>query len=504
MKTDRKKESLGIVLTDAYIEAVCVQAAGSQIIRLRSARADLPPGEVCAGWVQSPARTAARIRKMLTSARISLREAVVVVPDRQTTAQILDLPAELPSNMQKFIHTEMRFSPILAKRTPYADYRLIGADDDGKEKILAVLTTRECIRSLVETFRLAGIRIQSLQTDFCAVYQAAESFCEETRASKNLLLASLTGQTLTVCVYLERKLDFVQRFSREGQTDIASFLFGQIRTIQQFYELEKGISFPHHGRIIVVLDQTDGVKNALSSALEGLWGRTVIWITPDWRPNGIVPKDNRLIGAAALGAAWTGIQPSAQTMPDLLPPDVPQLYAWHKSLRKTVAAAALMIAGFYAAARLGPLNASADSLSPEPLRLARLAESQKQAKEKLDRLRDLHQSSRQLLRQKNLYSFSSVFDEIAGAVPSSVQMTSLEMDRKGHIGIAGRALSLQAVHQFAAQLGQSPRISNTQITESRLSASSGRMYEFRIVCRMNPTETGEKTGEKKDAEAAAD
>lgn len=499
MKNSRKKESLGIVLTDAYIEAVWVQASGSQIVRLRSARADLLPGEVCGGWVQSPARTAARIRKMLTSARIRLREAVVVVPDRQTAAQILDLPAEIPSNMQKFIHTEMRFSPILVKRTPYADYRLLGTDDDGKEKILAALTTRECIRNLVDTFRLAGIRIQSLQTDFCAVYQAAESFCNETRASKNLLLASLTGQTLTVCVYLERKLDFVQRFSCEGQTEIDAFLFGQIRTIQQFYELGKGISFPHHGRILVILDQKNGIQEKLASALEGLWGRTVIWITPDWQPNS-VPKDKGLIGSAALGAAWTGIQPSAQTMPDLLPPDVPELYAWQKSLRKTVAAAVLMVAGFYAAARLGPLNASADSLSPEPLRLVRLAECQKQAKEKLDRLRDLHQSSRRLLRQKTLYSFSAIFEEIANAVPASVQMTSLEMDRKGQIGIAGRALSLQAVHQFAAQLGQSPRISNTQITESRLSASSGRMYEFRIVCRMNPSETGEK----KDAETAAD
>ncbi len=500
MKSSRKKESLGIVLTDAYIEAVWVQASGSQIVRLRSARADLLPGEVCGGWVQSPARTAARIRKMLTSARIRLREAVVVVPDGQMAAQILDLPAEIPSNMQKFIHTEMRFSPILAKRTPYADYRLLGTDDDGKGKILAALTTRECIRNLVDTFRLAGIRIQSLQTDFCAVYQAAESFCNETRAGKNLLLASLTGQTLTICIYLERKLDFVQRFSCEGQADIAAFLFSQIRTIQQFYELEKGISFPHHGRILVILDQKNGVQEKLASALEGLGGRTVSWIAPDWQSNSIVPKDKGLIGLAALGAAWTGIQPSAQTMPDLLPPEVPELYAWQKSLRKTVAAAVLMIVGFYAAARLGSLNASADSLSPKPLRLVQLAECQKQAKEELDRLRDLHQSSRRLLRQKTLYSFSAIFEEIANAVPASVQMTSLEMDRKGQIGIAGRALSLQAVHQFAAQLGQSPRISNTQITESRLGASSGRMYEFRIVCRMNPSETGEK----KDAEAAAD
>ncbi|HOK66393.1 MAG TPA: PilN domain-containing protein [Anaerohalosphaeraceae bacterium] len=502
MRVQRKKESLGIVLTDSYAEAVWVEAVGPKVVRLRSGRTDLPAGEVCGGWIERPARTAGLIRKMLKTARIGLRRAVVVVPDAQTAAQILDLPAEIPSNMQKFIHTEMRFSPILVKRTAYADYRSLGADEEGKERILAGLTTRECIRNLTETFRLAGVEIQSLQMDFCAVYRAIEAFWEEARKTKNLLTASLTGRTLTVCAYLNRKLDFVQRFSWEGRLEeLSSFILEQVRTIQQFYELEKGFSFQHHWQVMVVLE--DSWKEALEglqSGLESLFGDRVVLITPERRPEGLGLKGNEPVWPAALGAAWKGIEPAAHSVPELLPPEVLEQYAWQRSFWKTVAAAALMLGGFAVSAWLMPFNAQALSDSEKPPSLIQTAERHKQLKEKIDILRDLQRVSEEMNRQRAVFSFSSVFEEIRKAIPPALQITSLEMNRNGMMEISGRALSIQAIYQFAARLGQSSLISNAAVAESRLSAGSGRVYEYRIICRLKSFETGEEY----DADAVSD
>ncbi|HOQ04553.1 MAG TPA: PilN domain-containing protein [Anaerohalosphaeraceae bacterium] len=501
MRGQRKKESLGIVLTDTYAEAVWVEAVGSKVVRLRSGRTELPAGEVCGGWVEHPARTAGLIRKMLKAARIGLRRAVVVIPDGQTAAQILDLPAEIPSNMQKFIHTEMRFSPILVKRTAYADYCSLGADEEGKEKILAGLTTRECIRNLTETFRLAGVEIQSLQMDFCAVYRAIEAFWEEARKTKNLLTASLTGQTLTVCAYLNRKLDFVQRFSWEGGLEeLSSFILEQVRTIQQFYELEKGFSFQHHWQVIVVLDERKDAFEGLQAGLESLFGDRVVLITPERRPKGIELKEDERVWPAALGAAWKGIEPATQLVPELLPPEVLEQYAWQRSFWKTVAAAALMLGGFYLSTWLMPFDAQALSDSQKPLPLIQTAERQRQVKEKIDALRALQRVSEEMNRQRAAFSFSSVFEEIRRGIPPALQITTLEMERNGMMELSGRALSIQAIYQFAARLGQSSLISSAAVAESRLSAGSGRVYEYRIICRLKSFETGEEY----DADAVSD
>jgi len=108
----RKKESLGIVLTAHHAQAVYLKTDEREVVKIKTGQTAFPRGEIRNGWIQNPAKTAALISKMLKNARISLRRAVVVVPDSQTAAQILDLPPEIPTNMQKFIHTETRYSPV--------------------------------------------------------------------------------------------------------------------------------------------------------------------------------------------------------------------------------------------------------------------------------------------------------------------------------------------------------------------------------------------------------
>lgn len=496
MRRQRKKATLGIVLTDRYVEAVSIEAVGVKIVRIRSNRIALAPGQVCGGWIQHPSQTAAVISKLLRTARIGLRRAVVVVPDGQTVAQILDLPSEIPSNMQKFIHTEIRYSPVLAKRTAYADYRSLGADEEGKEKILVGLTTRECIQNLVQTFRLAGVEIQSLEMDFCAVYRTMDSFVGEVRKKKNLLLASLTGQTLTLAAFLSRKLDFVQRFACEEQLEnLSSFVLQQIHTVQQFYELERGCSFQQDWQIVVVLDRPTDALQTMESALKGVFGDSLLVPTASHWSRGFLSNQEEPISAAAFGAAWKYIDAAAQgSVPDLLPAEVREGYAWRKSLSQTVAASVLVVAGLYLSTwLLGPLSAQPPSLGT--FRLIELARQQQQAQKEVETLQNLERLTQQLSQEKNQYSFSSLLKEIRTGVPPTVQIASLELNRKGLMSISGRALSIQAIHEFAVWLQHNPGIASAAVEESRLSAGSNRIYEYRILCRLKPTETGEQTDE---------
>lgn len=478
-----------------------MEAVGAKAVRVRSVRAELPAGAVCGGWVQHPVRTGMLIRKMLRSAGIRGGRAVVVVPDDQTAVQILDLPAELPTNMQTFIHTEMRFSPVLVKRRAYADYRSVGADEEGKERILAALTTQECIQNLVETFRPAGVEIQSLQVDFCAVYRAVDSVFDLARKTKHFLLISLTGRTLALSVYQNRKLDFVQRFSWEGPTEgLCSFVLGQVRTVQQFYELEKGVSFHQDWTAAAVLDDDRTFAEELRTGLQAIVGKGLVWITPDERPEGVLPGSRGPVSAASLGAAWRGIDSGADSVPDLLPAEVLERYAWRRSFWKTAVAAALMVGGLYLCTWLVPRGAQAEPVSGRPNQLIQLAEHHKQVKAQVDYLRNLQRASEELNRRRAQYSFSEVLEEVRKCVPAAVQITALEMDLNGGMGISGRARSVQAIYEFAGRLGKSGWIASAAVTESRLDSGTSRLYAYRIVCRLKPSEVEEAA----DGQAVSD
>ncbi len=497
----RKKESLGIVLTAHHAQAVYLKTVEREVVKIKTGQTAFPTGEIRNGWIQNPAKTAALISKMLKNARISLRRAVVVVPDAQTAAQILDLPTEIPSNMQKFIHTETRYSPVSAKRTAYADYRSLGTDEEGKEKILVGLTSRECISNLVQTFRLAGVEIQSLEMDFCAVYRTVDSFLTDGRQSKNILLAALTGQTLTLSVFLNRKLDFVQRFPCEGQSqDLSFFVFEQLRTVQQFYELERNSSFRKHWQVIVVLEDGKESAQILESNLAAAFGDAYRLYTPENWHQGILPSEEP-ISPAAFGAAWKGVDTAASAaFPDLLPPEVVGQYAWRKSLYKTAAAAALCVGGLYLSALLPEPQSS--HAQPNPLespRLIQIAEQQTKAKEEVETLRNLQQAAQELLQQRSLFSFGSVLKEIRKGIPPTLQITSVELNRKGVMNLSGKASSLQTIHQFAVWLQQNPSVESAAVKGCRLNPGPVRLYEYRIACRLSP-----QTGEQTDETARAD
>jgi Tfp pilus assembly protein PilN len=491
-----KKKSLGIVLTDRYIEAVYAEMTAGQKPQIRCGRVLLPEGVIREGRITIPGKVAALIVKLLKQEKIPLRTATVLVPDTQTVAQILDAPAEMPSNMHKYIHTEIRYSPILAKRTPYSDFRMLGADEQGKEKILIGMTTRECIENLVQCFSAAGLEIRSLEMDFCALQRAVESQILSRQKPKHLLLAGLTGQTLTICVYLNNKLDFLQRFSifAEPEAGKAAAL-EHLATIKQFYEIEKGYSFHQQWKAVTVLDTDLQERKTWSEDLAALFGDCAEFYTPSDLSK-TIGRTGEPVSFAGFGAAWKEIETaSSQAVPELLPRFFAEHYAWKRTTRLTAMVAAVLIFVLYAGALFFHALHSSHGRTADPAasRLIQLAEEQKRTRDEMEGLRKIRRITEDLAGRESAFSVACLLNEVGQKIPSSLQITSLEVSQEGLLTLRGRALSFQSIHQFASALEQSERIETATVEETRTSPSSAKVYEYRIACRIHRAQTGDQT-----------
>jgi len=490
-----KKKSLGIVLTDRYVEVVYAEKTAGQTPKIRCGRTPLPEGVIRDGKITIPGKVAALIVKLLKQEKIPLRAATVLVPDAQTVAQILDLPAEIPANMHKYIHTEIRYSPILAKRTPYSDFRKLGTDEQGKEKILIGMTTRECIDNLVQCLSLAQVEIRSLEMDFCALQRAIDSQILSGQKQKHLLLSALTGQTLTIWVYLNNKLDFLQRFTIPDKVESRPTVLERLAATKQFYEIEKGYSFHRDWNIMTFLDIDCRNREAWAENLSSLFGAAAKFYTPADLSQ-TIGQSGESVSFTGFGAAWKGIEnDSSQTAPELLPRFFVEHYAWKRTARLTAIAAAVLIFVLYAGTlffhSLRP--AHGQTVNPTTGQMIQLALEQEQIRREIDDLQKLRRITETLIRYESAFSPTGLLNEVTQKIPSSLQITRLEITEEGFLSLRGRALSFQTIHQFASALEQSERIEQATVEEARTSPSSSRVYDYRIVCRIRRIRPGEPT-----------
>lgn len=493
MIKQKKKTSLGIVLTDRYIEAVSVETAPSRETHVRGGRMPLPVGLFRNGRFTSPAKAAVLLQKILKQEGISIRKATVLLPDSQIVAQILDLPGDLPANIHKYIHTEIRYSPILTKQTPYSDYRTLGTDDEGKEKILIGVTPQQCVENLVYTLSLAGLEILSLEMDFCALYRSVYSQVLAGQIPENLLLAGIIGQTLTICVFLNHKLDFLQRFSLAARPDAEeTTTLKQLQTIKQFYEIERGCSFHQQWKILTVLDTLPRERDAWISDLHALFGEASSFYTPSDLPVHSKPEDP--ISFAGYGAALKGLEhaPGLPT-PELLPRFFKDHYAWKRTTRITAIVAALLVLALYTGTWIFQTVCSVQGnpTATRTTRIVQLANEQKRLHREIEFLQDMQQITRDLAEQEADFSYSYMLKEIGIRIPAGLQVTWLEISLSGKISLEGRALSFDAIHQFASALAQSDQIASATVERSRVSQSSLRVYEYRILCWIRQTDKPE-------------
>lgn len=501
MKKKTAKASLGIALTERYVEAALLRAGKSGLTLERGGRMELPEGIVEAGRILQPKQLGAVIRRLLRREGIRLSEATVCFPDRAVLAQILEIPASLPSNLHQHIRSEIRYSPLLSGRQPVYDFIRLGSGPE-TGRLLVGAADRERLDELLQAIHAARLRAAAVEIHPAAVLRALQKGVLAGTAGRHLLTADVTGDTLTVCVFIREQLDFIRRLTLGGEAeDRRTQILHELGTIRQFYEIERELPFDMGWQCAFAYDDTppfgtDDWKRLLEQTL----GMEVICTGGEEpvRAPGLKAESNRHpVGACAVGLALRSVERGKYFGEmDFLPSPARQWYGLKRRLTATAAACAVVLAGMFllmllsqlrierlASAKVSTSVAALDSAAAAMERKRQMEHELRLYGEEVKRLEQIIGAAEDL-------RWSGLLSELRGQTPEGLWIFSVEADPDGRMTLRGQVLSHGAVYRFVDRLEQSAWIEEAQVREIRRGGEASERLEYEVICRIQPRQKG--------------
>ncbi len=148
----KSKTTLGIDISEHRISVALLKKTASGVKLLRYGWAEVPQGAITDGNITNPVLLGAAIKKLLKKSRISACQATVSLVAKPALAQIMQLPEDLPSNINAFIKSEIRHSPVLAGKESEHDFcRLKKLLQNKAGRIFVSATDRDKLTDLLKT-----------------------------------------------------------------------------------------------------------------------------------------------------------------------------------------------------------------------------------------------------------------------------------------------------------------------------------------------------------------
>ena len=503
MKKQKKAVSLGLSLTQTYVEAALVESVGKQMTLLKAGRYDLPPGVVQGGKIRNAQKLASTIRSLLRREGIHRKRVTVCLPDCSMLTQILELPREIPSNLHQYIRSEIRHSPLLTGHEPIYDFISLGESDHDVGRLFVGAADRERIDDLIRVLHSIGLEAEAIEIGTAAVLRALHRGTLGKLYDRNLMIADLRGDTLTVCMLVKEQIDFIRRTVLNHEADVHETVLKELLAIRQFYEIEKELFFDTTWLCVFVSDRDDSGAESRRQLLEQRLGVDVLYSQAD----GLMRDVNLTVAAKQppVSACTAGLtmRPFERGKYigglNFLPEKTRQFYQAKRLIRKTLIASACTVILMFLMAvlshvridRLSAARASGPAQSDQTV-----MDSMQQKRKLETELRVYREEARYLetlLETAPEQKWANLLREIQQRIPHSLWISSLEADSSGRITIQGQTLNHSCIYQFADLLKKSELISEAEIAESRISPESSMLLEYRILCQLGGMSKGDET-----------
>lgn len=500
MKKTTREISLGIALTETYVEAAQVELCGKELTLLRGGRLALPAGVIQKGRIRDPKQLGTAVRRLLRREGIRQRDATVCVMDRCVLTQILELPRNLPSNLHQHIRSEIRHSPLLTGREPVYDFIRLGEGESESSRLFVGATDRERLEEIFQAFHAVGLRAAAIEIGPAAVLRALQRNLLKLYFDRNLLVADLTGGTLTICVLIKEQVDFIRRTVLGADADPERAMLSELGAIRQFYEIEKELFFDANWMGIFVSDEPVEAAADRKEALEQALGMEVYCgggagLLKDL---GIkTPARGAAVCACAAGLAMRPFERGKYIGGlDFLPERVRQFYQLKKLAKGTLGACAAVVAVMFLLSvlssvrieRLSSAHAAGTASATPPV--TEFVENKRKLETQLSVYRKESKQLEKIVAAAPKQKWSGLLEEIRKRIPQRLWISIIEVDESGSLTIQGQALSHSSIYQFADLLERSDLVTEAQVSDSRISGDSTLLLEYRIVCRQEGTQKG--------------
>lgn len=488
--------ALGIDVSQTHISLALLKKDSKGIRLVKAARCPVPDGAMKDGGVQDPAALCRAIRALAFRNRIRAHAAAMSIPSGSLLMQIIDMPKQMPANINQFVQDEVKQYVALSGERIVSDFCGITSAVEGSNRILVTAADGQKVASLIRVCGRAGVNVETVEPPVLAYVRACYAKKIAPKFNRNVLLALLHDQTLTICVFRKRALDLVRTKDLGAEPAqpqaLINRLAGEIEAVIQFYDIE----VPGDSRNWEVTLVTNDAAQVYEKAEELLKGRLpdaqvqVRTLQDAYRDT---PIGSGLAGSVeAIGLAMRRLQAEDNLFKvNLLPKEIIQV----RSLRRQILVTANIVAAVLLITMLivHGLGVSIEKVNKSierriqvqpPQGTSTLVAQKRLLDQQIKQLSEGPGQLAQIITRRRDVGWAGLLHDIKNGAPDAVCITRLLSKDNLSMSLEGLALSYDAIHLFVSMLDKSEHILSASLVKAQKDEGQGGLIKYEISCSL--------------------
>lgn len=497
IKNDR---ALGIHISESRISFALVKHDIGEIRLVKAGHIAVPEKAIENGFIKDPALLGKTLKTLLDRNGIRNRQAYISLLARPVISQIIDLPRYIPSNMAKFVQSEIRHSAVLSGKEPQYDFCGIGSSMRANlDRIYVAATNKEKISTLLKACSAAKVEPLSIELPTIAALRALYKKKIVSQPDVRSLVVLIQKSMVTLCVLSRGHLDLIRNIDMQSVAgDQNAFLekcFNEIEMIFQFYELEVEQGTSASWQVIFQTETRRLSPETLQHKL-GERANTQLCICSDETIyEDISIKKCKSIEAAsitAIGLALKTLESNSLGIEiNLLPPEAMEMTSAKKYCLVTANIAAVVlllmfIIGGMVRVRLSNTENQLKTIKStgKTENIEHLLIRQRTLTEQITRLDAQRNRMGEFYNDGNIQMWTELLDEIRDKTPKSLCILHLVSTDNEKLSITGYGLSYKSIHLFADLLRDSKNIESVKVIETNKSTQFEGYVTYSLDCRL--------------------
>jgi len=494
------KTSLGVNISNEKIDMALLRQTRQGVELLKAATEPIPAGAINNGNVKDPTVLAKAIKAIKGRYKIGPRRTVVSLFAHPVLTQIIDLPPNLPSNIGKYVHKEVRHCAVLPRKNISLDYCGISSlpESFGKRLFIAAAESENML-SLVGALNEAGLNVEAVEPPEFAAARALYDGKILKNLDSNVLIALVEDANVSLVVFRNQTLDFLRK--RNIAADICQSkealgrLAEEVSAVVQYYDVEIDDG-SKNWKLVTVLDRAGDhareVGDSLQSILSNLQVEVVSPVTACENTQVINSCGAETVSLVAVGLSMRLLNlPQPKLKVNLVPPESAEVKAVKKYALVTANIVAAVLTVMILA--VGVLSASLNKTNDTITRLKAgqastgtraLLVEQERIDNEAERLRAELETVNKLLHSGNTGGWDLILDDIRYRTPKSLWITTLFSEDNSRLLIKGRSTSYEAVRLFVEMLGESKYMASVALVEAEKDEGVGGLVSYSIDCSL--------------------
>jgi len=493
------RTAVGVDISEGLINLALLKQSAKGVELVKTASGPVPDGAIVDGSIEDPAALARAIRELKNHNRMRAKKAAVSLSVSPVITCILETPQGTPKNIGQLIRDELKSYVALSGREIAYDFCGIKSAHGSGGRLLVVAADERQVTELLRTYVRAGLDVEVVEPALLAYTRALYAEKVDGRFDCNVLVALLSGSTLTLCVFRKQTLDIVrvEDISEEkaAPDELCRRLSAEINTIIRFYEVEVADS-AGKWEVTVFADRVqlpdDAEKLLKAETPNAEWDvRSDENAYEDMTVDAKGCQAGRPALAISLAMGLLNVRETGLRI-NLVPPESAEVRSVRKQLILTtvIVVLAVPLLAFLSGKGLSLLadkvrrgidNKKQTESSQET---ATLVKEQKYLEGQIELLSKRPDGLKAMMSSRRAVDWASILDDVKARTPEAARITALYSKDEAGMTLEGLALSYEAARFFVTKLNESDYISQASLSEATREDSAGGLVTYTIDCSL--------------------